>query len=53
MEPSLLLIPWQLLISAGAELETKDDRQRSALYLAATSNHVDVVEALIAAGKKV
>lgn len=44
---------WQLLISAGAKLEIKDNTERSALYIAATFNHANIVEALILAGKKV
>ncbi|WP_197984182.1 ankyrin repeat domain-containing protein [Aeromicrobium sp. CFBP 8757] len=39
-----------LLVEAGVDLETRDDRERTALLLAVTDDHVDAARALVAAG---
>ncbi|KQZ09360.1 hypothetical protein ASD23_13950 [Agromyces sp. Root1464] len=39
-----------LALRAGADLEARDDRQRTALLLAATGDHVEAAKLLVAAG---
>jgi ankyrin repeat protein len=38
------------LVEAGVDLESRDDRERTALLIAATRDHVDAARALVAAG---
>ena len=40
----------QTLLGKGVDIETKDNRGRTALYLAATNGHKDTVKALLKAG---
>ena len=40
----------QVLIDAGADIETKDDMGRSPLLLASSSGHLDIVKMLVQAG---
>jgi ankyrin repeat protein len=39
-----------LLVRAGVDLDTRDDRRRTALLIAVTDDHVDAARALVSAG---